>query len=132
MWLKGLTIPCARRSRREPTVPLAKRARVIGTTLRSRTPSEKGEILARTREIVWPLLAAGAITLPVQAHLPLEEAVAAHRILREGGADGWRDQGLSAGCRGPRHPVPCRLRAPERAEPVTCADSPSRRRVRDP
>ncbi len=64
---------------------MSKRARVIGTTLRSRMPRDKGAILARTQEIVWPLLESGAIRLPIQARLPLEDAAEAHRILREGG-----------------------------------------------
>jgi NADPH:quinone reductase-like Zn-dependent oxidoreductase len=66
-------------------VLMSKRARVIGTTLRSRPPQDKGAILARTQEIVWPLLASGAIQLPIHARLPLTEAAEAHRILRDGG-----------------------------------------------
>ncbi len=66
-------------------VLMSKRARVIGTTLRSRPPQDKGAILARTQEIVWPLLESGTIRLPIQARLPLEKAAEAHRILRDGG-----------------------------------------------
>lgn len=66
-------------------VLMSKRSRVIGTTLRSRPPQDKGAILARTQEIVWPLLESGTIRLPIQARLPLEKAAEAHRILRDGG-----------------------------------------------
>ncbi|HJB09431.1 MAG TPA: NAD(P)H-quinone oxidoreductase [Candidatus Brachybacterium merdavium] len=64
---------------------MGKRARVIGTTLRSRPTAEKAEILERTRELVWPLLTSGSLHIPVHARLPLERAAEAHAILREGG-----------------------------------------------
>ncbi len=64
---------------------MSKRARIIGTTLRSRPPGEKAAILKRTHELVWPMLESGQITIPVQARLPLEEAEHAHRILKQGG-----------------------------------------------
>lgn len=64
---------------------MGKRARVIGTTLRSRPTAEKAEILERTRELVWPLLTSGRLRIPVHARLPLERAAEAHAILREGG-----------------------------------------------
>ncbi|HIY23819.1 MAG TPA: NAD(P)H-quinone oxidoreductase [Candidatus Brachybacterium merdigallinarum] len=64
---------------------MGKRARVIGTTLRSRAPQAKGEILERTRELVWPLLADGTLRIPIHARLPLERGNDAHAILREGG-----------------------------------------------
>lgn len=64
---------------------MAKRARIIGTTLRSRPLEEKREILQRTHDLVWPLLADGTITIPVHARFPLERAAEAHRMLRDGG-----------------------------------------------
>ena len=64
---------------------MAKRARVIGTTVRSRAPHDKQRILERTRELVWPLLERGAIRLPVHARLPLSDAADAHALLRQGG-----------------------------------------------
>jgi len=66
-------------------VLMRKRARIIATTLRSRAPQDKGRILQRTRELVWPLLAAGRIRVPVQARVPLAEAAQAHAILAAGG-----------------------------------------------
>ncbi|KAA9392909.1 zinc-binding dehydrogenase [Kocuria coralli] len=64
---------------------MRKRARVIGTTVRSRAPQDKGRILARTRELVWPLLETGEIRVPVEARLPLAEAARGHKILADGG-----------------------------------------------
>ena len=64
---------------------MARRARVIGTTLRSRGIEDKARILAATRERVWPLVEAGRIRVPVHAVLPLEQAADAHSILRAGG-----------------------------------------------
>ncbi len=64
---------------------MTKRARVIGTTLRSRPRDDKHAILIRTRELVWPLVSSGAVTIPVQARFPLEDAAAAHQVLRAGG-----------------------------------------------
>ena len=64
---------------------MGKRARVIGTTLRSRPTEGKRTILEATHELVWPLLASGALRLPVHRRLPLERTAEAHAILREGG-----------------------------------------------
>jgi len=64
---------------------MMKRARIIGTTLRSRTTEDKRAILARTRELVWPLLDAGKIQIPIHAHVPLEDAQEAHEMLARGG-----------------------------------------------
>ena len=66
-------------------VLLRKRARVIGTALRSRQPADKQRILQRTHELVWPLLADGDLRLPIEAHVPLAEAARAHGILKAGG-----------------------------------------------
>lgn len=64
---------------------MSKRAGVVGTTLRSRAPHDKQRVLARTQELVWPLLKSGAIRLPVHARLPLAEAATAHDVLKKGG-----------------------------------------------
>jgi NADPH:quinone reductase-like Zn-dependent oxidoreductase len=66
-------------------VLMRKRARIIATTVRSRAPRDKGRILQRTREVVWPLLEDGRIRVPVQARLPLAEAARAHEVLAAGG-----------------------------------------------
>lgn len=64
---------------------MAKRARVIGSTLRARPVENKASLLEATRYLVWPQLASGAIQLPIHARLPPEQAADAHTILREGG-----------------------------------------------
>lgn len=55
--------------------------RLIGSTLRSRTPEVKAEILAGLERLVWPALAAGTIKPVVHATLPMTQAAAAHAIL---------------------------------------------------
>ncbi|MCG7309062.1 NAD(P)H-quinone oxidoreductase [Brachybacterium sp. ACRRE] len=64
---------------------MGRRARIIGTTLRSRPVAEKHLIVQLTRELVWPMLEDGSVRLPVQARLPLADAERAHRILEDGG-----------------------------------------------
>ncbi|WP_336660905.1 NAD(P)H-quinone oxidoreductase [Leucobacter sp. USHLN153] len=64
---------------------MAKRAHVIGTTVRSRAPHDKQRILERTQELVYPLLESGAVRVPVHARVPLAEAARAHEMLRAGG-----------------------------------------------
>lgn len=64
---------------------MARRARIIGTTLRSRPAADKGRILDITADLVWPFVADGTIALPIEAHLPLERGAEAQEILRSGG-----------------------------------------------
>ncbi|PWH07556.1 NAD(P)H-quinone oxidoreductase [Brachybacterium endophyticum] len=64
---------------------MARRSRVIGTTLRSRSSAEKHLILQLTRELVWPMLEDGSVRVPVQAHVPMERAGEAHQVLQQGG-----------------------------------------------
>ena len=56
---------------------------LIGSTLRSRTNEQKGEILRRLESRVWPLIAAGKLRPSIHGVFPLEEAEAAHKVLRE-------------------------------------------------
>ena len=63
---------------------LAKRAEVIGTTLRSRPVREKAEICAEVAETVWPMLTSGQIKPAPQTVLPLARAAEAHRQLESG------------------------------------------------
>jgi putative PIG3 family NAD(P)H quinone oxidoreductase len=60
---------------------MAKRAALIGTTLRSRPAAEKAAIVASVREHVWPLFAAGAVRPVVHARYPLADAAQAHRTM---------------------------------------------------
>ena len=63
---------------------LARRAAVIGTTLRARPAAEKAAIVAAVREHVWPLLEAGTIRPVVDRVLPFEAAPQAHQSMHDG------------------------------------------------
>jgi len=58
--------------------------RIIGSTLRSRTPDVKAEILAGIVRDVYPKIEAGLVKPTIYAVLPIEEAEAAHDILYRG------------------------------------------------
>ncbi len=60
---------------------LARRAALIGTTLRARPPAEKATIVAAVREHVWPLLESGDVQPVVDRVLPISEVVEAHRAV---------------------------------------------------
>jgi putative PIG3 family NAD(P)H quinone oxidoreductase len=62
---------------------LQKRAVVTGTTLRSRSPEEKAQIVADVQKHVWPLIASGAVRPVVDRVLPLESAADAHRLVEQ-------------------------------------------------
>ena len=58
--------------------------RIIGSTLRSRHPAVKAEILAGIVRDVYPKIEAGLVKPTIHAVLPIEEAEAAHDILYKG------------------------------------------------
>ena len=58
--------------------------RIIGSTLRSRTPAVKAEILAGIVRDVYPKIEAGLVKPTIHAVLPITEAEAAHDILYRG------------------------------------------------
>ena len=58
--------------------------RIIGSTLRSRTPEVKAQILAGIVRDVYPKIEAGLVKPTIHATLPIEEAEAAHDILYKG------------------------------------------------
>ena len=58
--------------------------RIIGSTLRSRTPEMKAQILAELVEKVWPKVATGEVKPTIYKVLPITEAEAAHDILYKG------------------------------------------------
>jgi len=72
----------------EATIPLwpimAKRLTITGSTLRSRTPEEKGAIARAVEREVWPLLSAGRVRPVIDRTLPLTDATEAHRLLEAG------------------------------------------------
>lgn len=63
---------------------LAKRGRILATTLRSRPVADKAAICSRVAETVWPLVSSGAIQPAPQTVFPLAEAASAHRQLESG------------------------------------------------
>jgi putative PIG3 family NAD(P)H quinone oxidoreductase len=62
---------------------LAKRAAVIGTTLRARPAAEKATIVAAVREHAWPLVEQGIVKPVIHARFPLAQAAEAHRLMEE-------------------------------------------------
>ncbi|MBO5218401.1 MAG: NAD(P)H-quinone oxidoreductase [Clostridia bacterium] len=58
--------------------------RIIGSTLRSRTPEFKAALLAELVEKVWPKVEAGMMKPSIYKVLPFTEAEAAHAILQRG------------------------------------------------
>ncbi|MBE6778020.1 MAG: NAD(P)H-quinone oxidoreductase [Ruminococcaceae bacterium] len=58
--------------------------RIIGSTLRSRTPAVKAQILASLVRDVWPKVVTGEVRPTIYKVLPITEAEAAHDILYRG------------------------------------------------
>jgi NADPH2:quinone reductase len=63
---------------------LQKRLTLTGSTLRARTPDQKGAIARELEERVWPLLEAQRAAPVVDRTFPLEQAAEAHRLLESG------------------------------------------------
>ncbi len=61
-----------------------KNIRLIGTTLRSRTPEAKAQILSSLVEQVWPKVESGEIRPTIYQTMPITEAEAAHAVLKRG------------------------------------------------
>ena len=61
-----------------------KNIRIVGSTLRSRTPEMKAEILSKLVSEVWEKVASGEIKPTVHKVLPITEAEEAHDILYRG------------------------------------------------
>ena len=70
------------------TIPLSpillRRLTITGSTLRARTPEEKGAIAAALEREVWPLLAAGRVKPVIDRTFPLAQAADAHSALESG------------------------------------------------
>ncbi len=60
---------------------MQKRLTITGSTLRPRSPVEKGQIAAELKAKVWPLLASGRIKPIVYKTFPLAEASKAHALM---------------------------------------------------
>ena len=65
------------------SVMMRKRAWITGSTLRPRTPEEKGVIARDLLAQVWPLLARGTVAPVIHHVFPLAHAAAAHRLMEE-------------------------------------------------
>jgi putative PIG3 family NAD(P)H quinone oxidoreductase len=61
-----------------------KRGSIFAATLRARPPEEKAQVVAATREHVWPLVSAGKVSPVIDRVLPMAEAAQAHRLLEAG------------------------------------------------
>jgi putative PIG3 family NAD(P)H quinone oxidoreductase len=65
------------------SIVMRKRLTVTGSTLRPRTPTEKGVIARDLLEHAWPLLEDGTVAPVIHQVFPLAEAAAAHRMMEE-------------------------------------------------
>jgi putative PIG3 family NAD(P)H quinone oxidoreductase len=64
---------------------MSKRGTIVGSTMRARTPVQKGEIADRLRRHVWPLLPEKKTIRPlVDSTFPLAEAAMAHKRMESG------------------------------------------------
>ena len=63
---------------------MQKRARIHGSTLRTRPLEEKAEAARRIERNVMPMIAAGVISVPIEATFPLDEVNAAYERFRAG------------------------------------------------
>ena len=59
-----------------------KRIRLIGSTLRSRTPEVKAAILQALERELWPLFTDGKLVTNIHAVFPIQQADEAHNVLR--------------------------------------------------
>ena len=66
------------------SVMMRKRAWITGSTLRPRTPAEKGAIAQQLRQHVWPLLEARIVRPIIHQVFPLAQAADAHRLMEAG------------------------------------------------
>ena len=64
---------------------MGRRARIHGSTLRARPLEQKADTARAMERSVLPLLASGAVTVPIAQVFGLEEAVAAYERFRAGG-----------------------------------------------
>jgi putative PIG3 family NAD(P)H quinone oxidoreductase len=69
-------------------VLMRKRARLLGSSLRSRSLEEKADAARRVEHQVLPALAAGRLRVPVDATVPLDQAQAAYDRFAAGGKFG--------------------------------------------
>jgi putative PIG3 family NAD(P)H quinone oxidoreductase len=63
------------------SIMMRKRAWITGSTLRPRTPAEKGAIARDLHQHVWPLLEQGVVAPVIHETFPLAQASEAHRLM---------------------------------------------------
>ncbi|MBR2323103.1 MAG: NAD(P)H-quinone oxidoreductase [Clostridia bacterium] len=61
-----------------------KNIRIIGSTLRSKTPAEKGQLLSELVKKTWSKFESGEIKVKIYKTFPLEQADDAHQVLYRG------------------------------------------------
>ena len=66
----------------------ARRTRLIGTNLRSRTPAQKKKLLNDMVEILWPKVESGEIRPTIFKVFPIQEAEAAQDLMQSGKSAG--------------------------------------------
>lgn len=66
------------------SVMMRKRLWITGSTLRPRTPAQKGVIAGQLRQHVWPLLEARQVRPIIHQVFPLAQAADAHRLMEAG------------------------------------------------
>jgi len=66
------------------SVMMRKRQWITGSTLRPRSPAEKGAIARELLSHVWPLLEQGTVAPVIHQTFPLADAAAAHRMMEAG------------------------------------------------
>ena len=65
-----------------------KNIRLIGSTLRSKTPAFKAELLEKLVADIWPKVESGEVRPTIWSALPIEQANEAHALLRDGKSAG--------------------------------------------
>jgi NADPH2:quinone reductase len=90
LWGRIMVIGIGAGAKAELNLGLAmqKRARILGSTLRPRPLEEKALTARAVERSVLPLLASGAVHVPIAATYPLDQAPAAYDRFAEGGKFG--------------------------------------------
>jgi len=80
----SIAVQRGRKAEIDISAVMAKRLVLTGSTLRPRSPAEKGAIAKALQRHVWPLLARRKMKVVVDRLFPLDEAQAAHEYLDSG------------------------------------------------
>lgn len=66
----------------------ARRTRLIGTNLRSRTPEQKKQLLTEMTEMLWPKVESGEVCPTLYKVFPIAQAEEAHTLMQSGKSAG--------------------------------------------